>query len=361
MTLSSQIASDVERSIAEGLYRPNDKIPSISETGKKYGVSHITVLRAYRELEAKNLIVSRKGLGNFVKPFHAVPVRTGRIGVFTRPQRPMDPFDNYFNCINIGIETAAAEFRLDILRLHSSAVFNQNKATADQLRSVAEDIVKTEPLVDGFIIDERFPDEMLQKILPRLSKPVVIINRFSKLPVFSVANDNRKALESIFSCARNAGCRHTLFIANKYRHELDPDMPFDRFSSILNAQDIPDLHIADGCQHKKREEAETAVSALLEKLLATGEKTLVLAETEYNMRFFQSSFSVDDRLLLAGMTGLKLNDSSCYAGRFCNSIPDTYAIGKKAVALLGDTPAHPEMIAIPPEFYLGNIDQLTIL
>lgn len=61
------IADDIQRSIEDGTLRPNDKIPTVVELCEAYGVSKITVKRAFDLLTEKGLIASKRGSGTYVK------------------------------------------------------------------------------------------------------------------------------------------------------------------------------------------------------------------------------------------------------------------------------------------------------
>ena len=61
-----QIVEHVRRSIAAGVYRPGEMIPSIRAMALDLTVNPNTVQRAYEALERERLIKARKGLGMFV-------------------------------------------------------------------------------------------------------------------------------------------------------------------------------------------------------------------------------------------------------------------------------------------------------
>ncbi len=61
-----QIVDHVRQSIAAGVYRPGEMIPSIRAAALDLTVNPNTVQRAYEALEREQLIKARKGLGMFV-------------------------------------------------------------------------------------------------------------------------------------------------------------------------------------------------------------------------------------------------------------------------------------------------------
>lgn len=66
-----QIFNNIEKRILTGELQPEEPLPSIRQLAQDNTVSIITVRRAYSELERKNLIYSRPGLGSFVAPVDA--------------------------------------------------------------------------------------------------------------------------------------------------------------------------------------------------------------------------------------------------------------------------------------------------
>ena len=61
------IAQDIQNRIEEGDLAPNDKLPTVVDLCDRYGVSKITVKRAFEILTEKGLIASKRGSGTYVK------------------------------------------------------------------------------------------------------------------------------------------------------------------------------------------------------------------------------------------------------------------------------------------------------
>ncbi len=61
-----QIAEGIRASIAAGVYRPGESLPSLRTLALEIQVNPNTVQRAYDELEREGLIYSRRGVGLFV-------------------------------------------------------------------------------------------------------------------------------------------------------------------------------------------------------------------------------------------------------------------------------------------------------
>jgi DNA-binding GntR family transcriptional regulator len=64
--LYEDVAGELRRRLARGVYPPGSRIPSESELVREFRVSAITVRRAIRDLSLEGLLVARQGLGVFV-------------------------------------------------------------------------------------------------------------------------------------------------------------------------------------------------------------------------------------------------------------------------------------------------------
>ena len=56
MTLYKRYADELAGLIASGALRPDERLPSVREASRRRGLSEMTVLRAYHQLEARGLI-----------------------------------------------------------------------------------------------------------------------------------------------------------------------------------------------------------------------------------------------------------------------------------------------------------------
>ncbi|GAX91307.1 FadR/GntR family transcriptional regulator [Effusibacillus lacus] len=61
-----KVAADIERWIELGYLNPGDKLPSMKEMAKQFGVSRPTIREALSSLQAKGLLELRQGDGTFV-------------------------------------------------------------------------------------------------------------------------------------------------------------------------------------------------------------------------------------------------------------------------------------------------------
>jgi GntR family transcriptional regulator len=74
-----QLAGILRESMADGLLRPGDQLPSEAQLVERYGVSPMTVRRALNLLANQGMVVAEQGRGTFVKPV-AMSAATFQLG-----------------------------------------------------------------------------------------------------------------------------------------------------------------------------------------------------------------------------------------------------------------------------------------
>lgn len=62
-----QIADNLCDRILSGDFNAGDKVPSVREQAANLGVNHNTIMRTYMELQRKDIIENKRGIGFFVK------------------------------------------------------------------------------------------------------------------------------------------------------------------------------------------------------------------------------------------------------------------------------------------------------
>lgn len=75
----AQLASILRQSMADGLLRPGNQLPSEAQLVERYGVSPMTVRRAINILADQGVVVAEQGRGTFVKPV-AMSAATFQLG-----------------------------------------------------------------------------------------------------------------------------------------------------------------------------------------------------------------------------------------------------------------------------------------
>ena len=61
-----QIADSISEKVMEGKYPPGEKIPSVRDLAAEMGVNPNTVMRTYSELQTREIIDNKRGVGYYV-------------------------------------------------------------------------------------------------------------------------------------------------------------------------------------------------------------------------------------------------------------------------------------------------------
>lgn len=77
--LYRQIVDQIREKVLSGELAPGESLPSIRQLAEQAGTSVITTKRAYSELEAEGIIVTRAGLGSFVADLDAERLKAIRM------------------------------------------------------------------------------------------------------------------------------------------------------------------------------------------------------------------------------------------------------------------------------------------
>ena len=74
-----QITDQIKDAIAAGALSASDQLPSIREMADMLKISAITIKRAYQDLETEGFIMTRAGLGSFVAEKNPEEIREGKL------------------------------------------------------------------------------------------------------------------------------------------------------------------------------------------------------------------------------------------------------------------------------------------
>lgn len=212
MAKYQEITADLQNMIGQGRLRPGDRLPTVGELRSRYQVSHITIVRVFKELSGLGLIEALSGSGYAVRKMKPQG-RTGAIANFNRPMRPTGKVDNFLNDINIHLQMECFSRGLDIWQSHTTRPLNIRPLSDAALTAITDAMIEAAPRADGFLVDEFIPDSRLEPVLDKIGKPMVVINRRTVLPVDSVTPPNREGMAAMVAMALKMGYRDFIFCA----------------------------------------------------------------------------------------------------------------------------------------------------
>jgi len=224
LMIRDKIISDY---ISSGVCSSGDKLPTIRELAKEYGVSYVTVIEAVRILAQEGKIVKRQGSGVYVTP---IPGRISghptvkKIGYITNSFAIKNAFGYK---ILEGIEKIAyrSGYRLEVA--NSNGYVQREKAAVTELVKGG---------VDGIVL---YPAD------PRSPEGEYLANEFRNVPIITVdlAKPEMQRSSVVFD-NYNAGCEMAKYLIAKgrskimfYYNSLDSTNRAiqDRVSGVMNA------------------------------------------------------------------------------------------------------------------------------
>lgn len=341
--LYQSIATEIGARIAAGELRPGDKIPSAQNLREQYGISHITAVRVYGELQEQALIEQRPGRGYFVRSGNnkKEAARHGMIASFVRPLR-MHSSDNYFNEINFGLQSACLEHCFNLLSSHAIRPLNQTPVGPAVQRQLLAAMQEQAPKVDGMLLDERITDEVIEEVLriPGIP-PMVLLNRYSPL-VDSVLPPCRENMAELARLTERFGYRKCLYLEAGTLQSIDCEYG----AAFRKYFDGGPLEIVPNCCIDSAEQTEKRIAAALERLTALPGRLLVLGLSDTSVLQFgrlaaeQGMTPGVDFGLCGGQNTLQLDFAPLPVA---SMLPGTVEMGKLAVHALQERMRTPRL------------------
>lgn len=326
-----QISEDILRKIEDGRLPVGGAVPSIQVLREQYRTSHVTVLRAFKALADKGMILKRPGIGYVVAP-KANTVRKLRcLGCLFRNISNLR-LDQYYNGImgTIQQECAAAGIGL---YFSAAAAKNLLKGCKDP-DAVLADAEAMSSFVDGFFADSWLPDGCVKEIMKRTGKPLVMVNRSASKGITAVYPDLKGSLENLYGALRRLG----------YDSIICEDVGewdyFNDFRLKIHAEEKRKLKLPRGSFEIMERVNFFSHDEMLEKqrqvLSDTGKKHVFLAPTDnaaWNQicRLREAGIEVGRDYGMVGFFGL---DSSSLVPQLTTVKVDTEDLGRKAFAAM---------------------------
>lgn len=190
--------------LQQGTFPAGSKLPTVRELCQRFSVSHITVLRALRELSENGYIIPRGTTGFFAAVRGNYSARTRTLAAFIRPVIASNK-DNYSNWIYAGLEKCAFADGYTILRPPENRLLLQLNLTRTEEELILRRAIEIQDSVDGIFLDDRITDEALQPHLKDFSKPVMIINRPTVLPLMAAYPPNAELMDKLLDHGMQLG------------------------------------------------------------------------------------------------------------------------------------------------------------
>lgn len=334
--LYEKICDDIKALIASGKLKFRDKVPSVSDIREKYNVSHITALRAFKELVTDNYIDFVKGKGYFVtsNSTQTQPDLKNAFGCLIRPLWKYNLTDNYYNEIFCGLQREAQHRKLDLLQPHSTHYLDALPPRQEGFKEILDAALKMADNVDGFIIDDRIPDNVIEEIMAKTSKPLVLLDRVSKLNIDTVTADNAGGSAQAAKMAIDKGFKNFIVCCDAGAClTYNVSTRIESFIDTLNSYDGISTEIVDSCNIEPYEET---LAKILNLLKIKNGSTAIYA-TAGVARYICDN--LDGKKFVMGKdVGIVCFEATGYAKLrkpYITSINiNTYELGEKAIEIL---------------------------
>ncbi len=110
-----QIADSISEKVVEGKYPPGEKIPSVRDLAAEMGVNPNTVMRTYSELQTREIIDNKRGVGYYVSADAVEIIRKWKRKEFFEIELPL-----------IVRQTRILDITLDELKPYFESPINSN-------------------------------------------------------------------------------------------------------------------------------------------------------------------------------------------------------------------------------------------
>lgn len=275
--LYQDVFDTISGEIGAGKIAPGEKLPSVRELCHRFHVSHITIMRACRELASAGIIVSRGTLGFFAAEYGNYSSQTRRIAIVLRPVQKSTLFEDYFNRIHGGIQSCALRNDYTLIQPPETRMLDRMLLTREEENQLLQKAVLLQQEADGIFLDERISDAAIEPFLKDFIKPAVIVNRSTSLPLAAVPPPNREGMHKLLAFTRRLGYDIWVYVSVNllYRNELERKQAFDVFMEKEHLKN----DVLDGCAVMPLETIRERLQLLLQKY--KGKKILFIAPSDY--------------------------------------------------------------------------------
>lgn len=209
------ILNALRESVMSGEYREGTKLPSESDLVRRFGVSRMTIVKAFKELQQQGLVVRRPGSGTFVAPNG----QESRLFGLLIPELGQTEI---FEPICQGMTQYQSETRASLVWGNSFVKSDQNEIVA---RESCEEFIRQKVSGVFFAPLELIPakDEVNRMVVASLNKariPIVLLDRCidaypARAEYDLVGIDNRRAAYGATIHLVELGAKRIAFLGRK--------------------------------------------------------------------------------------------------------------------------------------------------
>jgi len=167
-----QLSDWLREQIEQGVYKPQDRLPSEHELSRRFGVSRITVRRALQTLEHEGLIYRCQGVGSFVKQPSHIQQGLVRLTDFAEDMARAG-LEARSQVVHFAPEPASAEVAARLGVSEGATVVRLDRLRLGNDEPIAFDRTWLTPFYAQFLEDRDLERETIYRILEALDIPIV--------------------------------------------------------------------------------------------------------------------------------------------------------------------------------------------
>lgn len=351
MPLYRKIAETILSDIHTGLLAPGMSVPSIREIHRIHGVSHVTAIHALEFLAHKGVVIRHKGQNYSVsRKFEIKNNMVKSLGALFR-HFSIRGAEEYYNELMSGAMREAAASGLGMFFSPSAAEIIRIRQS-DFSRLVAEAAAMA-PAVIGFIADSRIPDETLSEIMKETRLPVVLTDRDTTLPIYSVVCDILPAYRTLMPTLLRLG--YECFIG------CESGSSYDSYRNRLQIQFYEEV-AAKHPFRLIRDFSQISSTQMQTEIIAAvrsfgKRRTVIFAPSDQNarailIRMDEAGYKIPEFAGLVGFYGCR--QATEYSPRLTSIHVKPELIGELASRLLIAPTGRVEVCKVPMEFQFGE-------
>lgn len=361
--LYETIISDLKERISSGEIHGGDKVPSLNQLRDHFDVSHVTALHALRNLVEEGVLEARKGKGYFVRKNVAVRnerVLHGAIACVTRPFREATLYDNYYNDIMQAAQRECMSRKFSVLYPPFNLDLGFHSLKTDSAALIKEKVVEMASGVDGFVLDERIPDDLVNDLREKVGVPMVVVGRGGGADVDYACPDNRGGARQLAEMCLKMN--YELFLVGDARGVASCENFDDRINGFIDTLERNGVSDENVIRFDFNVTPYEDTLSLLEPRLREDKKAMIFSPIDIFARwlvdaFVEKGMELGERIGVTGFGGMGYCD---YKEPHVSTIDvQPSLIGKTAVSLLaerieGVSSAAPSVHVIPSVFQIGE-------
>lgn len=345
----------IRADIDNGVLREGEKLLPEREFAKALDVSMSTLRSALKMLEDEGFIQRVRARGTFVaKPYSGFEALScGRIAYIGRALNSEKQSDWFYNTFFQVVSQEVMRAGYQLICPPCNIGLMQHRLSENGIELLKTNLRQLQNLVDGFIIDERVPDAVLEEFTGSEFKPMVMIGRSSRAKLDCVIPDDKAAAGKLMKLIQKMGYQR-IVVCKIERSAAD----LNRFQCMTEQLAGQEYGVVDGWLQEHPDNFLNKIYNAIKRF--EDYKTCIVASNDQVAEFLvqrlqRKGFAVGEHIGVAGYGGAGLKSEISLS----TLVTKPEQFGRNAVKTLlkriNDNPQAPaQLVTIEPAIELGE-------